>query len=46
MSGMFADYTIERKSLKLQRPSLAREYTQVSGNGGNLTTKVKGFDMV
>ena len=46
MSGMFADYTIERKSLKLQRPSLAREYTQVSGNGGNLTAKVKGFDMV
>ena len=46
MSGMFADYTIERKSLKLQRPSLAREYTQVSGNGGNLTAKAKGFDMV
>lgn len=27
MSGMFADYIIERKPLKLQRPSSAEEYT-------------------
>lgn len=33
MSGMFTDYVVERSSLKLQRPSAAAEYTQVSGNG-------------
>lgn len=33
MSGMFADYIVERKPLKLQRPSAAAEYTQASGNG-------------
>jgi hypothetical protein len=37
MSGMYEDYIIERKSLKLQRPSSAEEYTQVSGNGENPT---------
>ena len=39
MSGMFSDYVVERIPLKLQRPSLAREYTQVSGNGENLTAE-------
>ena len=38
-TGMFADYEIERIPLKLQRPSLAREYTQVSGNGEDLTAE-------
>lgn len=38
MSGMFADYDIIRKPLKLQRLSSAEEYTQVSGNGEDLTT--------
>ena len=37
MSGMFADYDIIRKPLKLQRLSPAGEYTQVSGNGEDLT---------
>lgn len=36
-SGIFADYMIERKPLKLQRLSSAEEYTQVSGNGENPT---------
>lgn len=37
MSGMFVDYDIIRKPLKLQRLSPAGEYTQVSGNGEDLT---------
>lgn len=37
MSGIFADYDIIRKPLKLQRLSPAGEYTQVSGNGEDLT---------
>jgi hypothetical protein len=37
MSGMYVDYIIERKSLKLQRLSSTEEYTQVSGNGENPT---------
>lgn len=37
MSGMFADYDIIRKPLKLQRLSSAEEYTQVSGNREDLT---------
>ena len=35
MSGMFADYEIERIPLKPQRLSPSGEYTQVSGSGGH-----------
>lgn len=38
MSGMFADYEIERIPLKPQRLSPSGEYTQVSGSGEDLNT--------
>nr|DAG76202.1 MAG TPA: homing endonuclease [Caudoviricetes sp.] len=48
MSGMFADYVVERIPLKPQRLSPSGEYTQVGGSGENLTaTKVvEGCDIV
>lgn len=38
MSGIFADYEIERIPLKPQRLSPSGEYTQVSGSGEDLNT--------
>lgn len=48
MSGMFADYVVERIPLKPQRLSPSGEYTQVGGSGEGLTaTKVvEGCDIV
>lgn len=48
MSGMFADYTIERIPLKPQRLSPSGEYTQASGSGEDLTATevVKDCDIV
>ena len=48
MSGMFADYVVERIPLKPQRLSPSGEYTQVGGSGEDLTaTKVvEGCDIV
>lgn len=48
MSGMFADYEVERIRLKPQRLSPSGEYTQASGSGEDLTATevVKDCDIV
>lgn len=48
MSGMFADYEVERIPLKPQRLSPSGEYTQASGSGEDLTATevVKDCDIV